>query len=504
MARTRVAKVFHTTVSSYLRALSPTSRRFWLLVPIVGALAGIAAVGSVHLLELLERLAWGGPHESGSLLEATRAVSPIRRFVVPLVGGLLLVAVSLVQRGDGGHGTSAVLEAIWVRGGRVRLRRALPSALFTLVAVSLGASLGREGALLLFGGAAGSALARRLRLTPDQHKVLVAAGAAAGIAAAYNTPIGAALFGLEILLGGLALELLGPLVFASITATLISRALLFDHPSYQIPVYGLVRPREILVYLVLGAVVGVLAAALVSTVDAANRVAARIPRRARPLLPLAAMLLVGAVGVFYPELFGNGYYTVNDALIERVPLGLLLALPVLKLLLSSVCSGFRVPGGLFTPTLFIGGLFGGAFGVVAARLFPHTVGPSGGYVLVGMAAALAGSTHASLAAAILLFELTGNYSLILPLLGASVHRCRPVLTTTVLPRSHVLSSGTRVPSSIAAFFASMLVVASMASQPAAVPTIMIIHSILVTFVCLAFRMGDRLERRRWSVRRAAL
>jgi len=420
VARTRVAQVFHATVSGYLRALSPTSRRFWVLVPVVGALAGIAAVGSIHLLALLERLAWGHQEGAGSLLEAARAVSPARRFMVPVVGGLILVAVSLVQRGNGAHGTSAILEAIWVRGGRVQLRRATPSAILTLVAVSLGASMGREGALLMFGAAAGSALARRARLSPDQHKLLVAAGTAAGFAAAYNTPIGAALFGLEVLLGGLALELLGPLIFASITATLISRALLYDHPSYQIPVYGLIRPREIVVYLALGVVVGLLAALLVWTVDTANRVAARLPARARPLLPLVAMTLVGAVGVAYPELFGNGYYTVNDALVERVPLAMLVTLPVLKLALSSICSGFRVPGGLFTPTMFIGGLFGGAYGVLLARLFPHTVGPSGGYVLVGMAAALAGSTHASLAAAILLFELTGNYSLILPLLGASV------------------------------------------------------------------------------------
>lgn len=420
MARTRVAQVFHATLSGYVRALSPASRRFWVLVPIVGALAGIAAVGSVHLLALFERVAWGDQASAGSLLEATRAVSPWRRLLVPVVGGLLVAVTSLFEHGDGGHGTATVLEAIWVRGGRVRLRRAVPSAILTLVAVSLGASLGREGALLLFGAAAGSVLARRARLAPDQHKLLVAAGTAAGIAAAYNTPIGAALFGLEVLLGGLALELLGPLVFASITATLISRALLFDHPSYLIPVYGLVRPREIFVYLALGVVVGLLGALLVWTVDTANRIAARLPSRARPLLPLAAMTLVGAVGVVYPELFGNGYYTVNDALVERVPLELLITLPALKLALSSICSAFRVPGGMFTPTLFIGGLFGGAFGVLAARIFPHTVGPSGGYVLVGMAAALAGSTHASLAAAILLFELTGNYSLILPLLGASV------------------------------------------------------------------------------------
>lgn len=416
--RPRLTRVFHDTLSGYLRELSPATRRFWILVPLSGACAGVGAVVAVHFMQLVQALAWGG---HGSLLDVTLAAPWWRRLAVPLGAAAIIVIVSLfLGQAAEGHGTSEILESIWVRSGRVRLRSALARGFLTLVAVAMGASVGREGALIYFGAASASWLGRRANLAGDQLKLLVACGTSAGIAAAYNTPIGGALFGLEVFLGGLALELYGPIIFATVTATLISRTLLEDHPSYVIPPYKLNHPYELPLYLLLGLLVGVVSALFVRTVETTSRCAQRVPARWRRMLPFVGLGLVGAGGLVYPQLYGNGYDTVNQALVGVLPIGLMLALPLLKMVVSAVCASSGVPGGLFTPSLFVGALAGGAFGWAAHLLFPHVVPASGGYVLVGMAAILAGSTHATMAAALMLFEMTGSYGVILPLLAACV------------------------------------------------------------------------------------
>ncbi|MDB4970858.1 MAG: chloride channel protein [Myxococcales bacterium] len=416
--RTRLARVFHDTLSGYLRELSPHSRRFWVLVPLTGLVAGVGAVAAVEFMNFVQTIAW---HGKGSLLDVTQAAAWWRRLLVPILAGVIIILAGfVVHQKSEGHGTSEILESIWVRSGRVRLRSALTGGFLTLVAVAMGASVGREGALIYFGAASASWIGRRANVDADQLKLLVACGTSAGIAAAYNTPIGGALFGLEVFLGGLALELYGPIIFATVTATLVSRTLMQDHPSYVIPPYKLEHASELPLYLLLGAIVGVVSAVFVRTVETTARWSQTVPARVRRLLPVAALALVGVGGIAYPQLFGNGYDTVNQALVGTLPLGLILALPLLKMVLSALCASFGVPGGLFTPSLFVGALTGAAFGAGAHYLFPNLVPSPGGYVLVGMAAILAGSTHATMAAALMLFEMTGSYGVILPLLAACV------------------------------------------------------------------------------------
>jgi CIC family chloride channel protein len=417
-SRAGLARIFHDTLLGYLRALSTGARRFWLLVPLIGLISGLGAVVSVYTLHLVQWLGWGNAED---LLLGVSHSSWLRRLLNPILGGVIVVLVErLFSVPPGGHGTSTLIETIWVRRGKVRLRWAILHGFLCLIVVGLGASLGREGALVYFGAAAGSWLGRRFGIEGDQLKLLVACGASAGIAAAYNTPIGGALFGLEIFLGGLALELYGPLIFASVTATLVSRALLYDHPSYVIPHYRLEHASELGIYLLLGVFVGALSALLVKAIETGQRVVSRVPQVWRRYLPLPALAIVGAIGIVFPQIFGNGYDTVNKALVGGLPLRLLLILPILKLFTSVLCASSGTPGALFTPSLYIGGLAGGAIGVLAHHLLPTAVGSPGGYVLVGMGAILAGSTHATLAAALMLFEMTGSYDLILPLLATSV------------------------------------------------------------------------------------
>lgn len=396
------------------------SKRFSVLVVLTGAAAGVGAALLEKLLNAVQALAWPGGGEGSSSLAAFEAASPARRVFVLLLAGALVSVFSLATRmPTGGHGTARILEAIWLRASRLRLGRALARGVLSIVGVGLGVSLGREGALIQTGAATGAWMGERLGLPDSRVRLLVACGASAGIAAAYNVPIGAAVFGLEVLLGSFALELFGPVVMSCIIATLIARALHGEDPSYLIPHYQLARPSDLLSIFALGPLLGVGSALFVKVVDLVPRLVERIPARARPLLPMAATLSVGLMAVGFPQVLGNGYDTVNAALLGRLPIGLLVALPLLRLLATALCAGFGVPGGLFTPSLFFGALLGGAGGWLLEHLFPGAV-PSGAWALLGMGGVLAGTTHAAVSSVLIIFELTGDYGLMLPLMACCV------------------------------------------------------------------------------------
>lgn len=406
--------VFYRSVREFLGQLPGAAQRFWLLVVATGVISGLGAVALLELLAVVKQLAWGG---GPTFLAAFQHASPTRRVIVPALGGLLvLLAMLVVKRRLGGHGTSGIIEAIWVHQGRLQLGRALLRGTVAIVAVGMGASLGREGALLQTGAAAGSWLADRFHVTRRQARLLVACGAASGLAAAYNVPIGGALFGLEVLLGSFALELFGPVVVSCVTATIIARIVQGPLPSYVIPAYELMRPREVLVGLLLAPVLGLASAVFVKVMGWVEVQLYHVKPGPARLLPPLAMALLGVVSVRFPDLLGNGYDTVKSALLGEVPLALLLALPFLKLGASALCAGAGVPGGLFTPSLFYGALLGGGLGELLQRLFPSLHAAPGAFALVGMAGVLAGTTHAAVSAVLIIFELTGDYGVILPLM----------------------------------------------------------------------------------------
>lgn len=413
-----ITRRFHHTVRSFLRELTSAEKRFWGLVVVVGLVAGLGAVVLLKVLRFTQGAFWRSDVEG--FLAGVIAAPPWRRILIPVLGGALVSLVSLlVGQPLRGHGTAGIIESIWVKSGRLPLPRALLRGLVSIIAVGLGAPLGREGALLSTGAASGSALGRWLRLSPGQSRLLVACGAAAGVASAYNVPIGAALFGLEVLLGSFALELFGPIVVSCVVATLVSRMLIADHPSYIIPHYVLLHPRELLLSVVLGALLGVASAVYVRGINALSDVLDKAPRWLAPFTPLLAMSVVGVAAVWLPYLLGNGYDAVNAALLGKLSLVALLLLPLAKLAATSLCAGAGVPGGLFTPSLFYGALLGGAFGQLSSLVWPGGA-PSGAYALLGMGAVLAGTTHASVSAVLLIFEMTGDYGLVMPLMLSAV------------------------------------------------------------------------------------
>jgi chloride channel protein, CIC family len=409
--------LFFRSLRDFLRVLPGAAQRFWILVIATGALSGAASGGLLIVLGYVQRFAWP---PADRFVEAVEASTPLRRVLVPGIAGVLVAVLGLVWRhARGGHGTARIIEAIWHRGRELSLGRTLARGLLSIFSVGMGASLGREGALVQTGAASASWLSTRLRLSQREARVLVACGAASGIAAAYDVPIGGALFGLEVLLGSFALELLGPIVVSCVVATAVARTLPGPHPvGYEIPEYALLDPKELLLSLALAPFLGLASAIYVRVMGWVEVQLERVPRWMVPGLPVLGMVSVGVLAIWYPAILGNGFDTVHLMLLGNVPLELLLLLPLLKLGASAICAGSGVPGGLFTPSLFYGAAIGGAAGELLARALPGFA-PPGALALVGMAGVLAGTTHAAVSSVLILFELTGDYDVILPLMLSS-------------------------------------------------------------------------------------
>lgn len=405
---------FHDSLWSFLRSLSEVQRRFWLLVVAVGVAAGAGAALLMALLGWVEALAWPA---GATLLGRVEAADPLRRVGVLAGAGLLVVVVAnLLRQPTGGHGTAGILASVWT-GSAFSLRRALTRGVLSIVVVGMGAPLGREGALMSTGAGLGWFAGRRLGLEETHVRLLIACGASAGIAAAYNVPIGGALFGLEVILGSFALELFGPVVVCCVVSTLVSRTLLHAHAAYLIPEYELGGPVELLAIAIAAPFLGVASSFFVYTVEQLSQLSERSPGWIRPALPVLVLAGVGVVAIRFPEILGNGYEAVDQALQGELPITLLFALPFIKLVSSGIASGSGVPGGLFTPSLFFGALLGGGVGA-ALELVWAGAPPAPAFALVGMGAALAGTTHATMAAVLIIFEMTRDYAMVLPLLIA--------------------------------------------------------------------------------------
>lgn len=388
-----------------------------MLIPVIGVVVGLSSLGIAHLIHGLQELLWGNGHD---LLAAAMSSSTSRRVLLPAAGGAVLGILGLILRVRmQGNGTAGLMHALALKNGVVSLRREYPGTASGILTVACGGSLGREGPMVEFGTALSSWLGRRFHLEPRELRILVCAAAGAGMAAAYNAPIGGAMFAMEVLIGNLALEVLGPVVVASVVATLISRNAMGDLPRFVIPDYVLVSPWEFVGYLALGILGGLLAVVVIRTMSlcADGFARLRLPDSVKPFIGFG---LVGVLGIWLPYVYGNGYETVNLALHESLTLKLLLLLPLAKLLATALTRGSGGAGGMFTPTLMMGALLGGAFGTLVHGWFPQSTAGPGAYALVGMAAVLAGTTHAPIMAVFMIFEQTDSYQIILPLMLVSI------------------------------------------------------------------------------------
>jgi CIC family chloride channel protein len=394
------------------------SARFWLLVVLIGLAAGLGGAALIELLRAVQHLAWS--YHSGDFLDAVERTSSTRRVLVPLVGGVVAGAGTMLLAR---HSPGEVSEAIWLRGARVPLLASVARAIHSIVIVALGASLGREAAPQQVGAAVASSLSEWAKLPDWQRRLLVACGAGAGMAAVYNVPLGGALFALEVLLGTLTLPLVLPALATSLIATATAWIALPTAPTYTIPTYP-VHASQIVWAIILGPIAGLAAIAWIWLIGRAH--AMRPSGWMRLVAPVVVFTALGALAIAYPQLLGNGKPVVQLALVAKLSVALLAVLLVLKPLVTAACLGSGAPGGLFTPTLAYGVLLGGLLGEGWAQIWPGA--ELGGYAIIGGAAVLAASMQGPLAAVVLLLELTHHAdALMVPTLIA-------VVEATVLAR----------------------------------------------------------------------
>ncbi|MFL5303991.1 MAG: chloride channel protein [Polyangia bacterium] len=393
----------------------------WLLA---GAVAGAFAVAFRAADQALFTHAYGRP----DIVSAFTALPVLARLLIPAAGGAL--AAGLAARVRGGAGTGQMIAAV-SDGRRIPLRATLVDAAATFSAISTGGSLGREGPLLQVGAAAGSALAPQTSTAADARRRLITAGTAAGFAAAYNTPIAAVVFVIEVIAGRATPELVLPALAATTVATVISRLALGGGPLYGLRTFALQSPAELAAYGLLGLAAGLTGPAFMALLDGGRRLFRAVPAPAAARGALGGVL-VGACALRFPEVAGNGYEVIQRMLDgEYGPAMLALLLGVKALgTTASVSSGS--PGGVFTPSLFLGGALGGIVGALAETV-GHVPQAAGGYVLVGMATMIAATTHAPVMAAVLAFELSGDYAVVLPLFVATT--VATVVSRRLRPRS---------------------------------------------------------------------
>jgi CIC family chloride channel protein len=340
-----------------------------------------------------------------------------RRILVPTLGslgtGYLLWRYFPFARGSGIPQTK---YALFIHDGRIRFRTLFGKFFCCSASLASGIALGREGPSVQVGAGIASVVARNLGLDTKQVKALVPAACAAALAAAFNTPIAAVLFTLEEIMGDLHAEVLGSVVLSSVTSWMVLHLVLGDEPLFHVPAYRLVHPVEFGVYAVLGVVGGLGSVCFVKLLLGLRARFMRLPKWTVWLQPAVGGLAVGLMGYFVPEVLGVGYNQVEKVLNGDIVLQLVVLLAVLKIIATAVCYGSGNAGGIFGPSLFMGSMMGAAVGGVAHALFPnYTAGP-GAYALVGMGTAFAGIVRTPLTSVIMIFEMTRDYTIIVPLM----------------------------------------------------------------------------------------
>ncbi len=343
----------------------PGAAPFWLAVLLTGIGTGIAAAALTRLLEIVQRSVWGG---SGTdLLHAAERAGAWRHILVLLGAGVVTGAGQiLLRRLSSGNGIDTT-AAIWFHAGRMPALRTLGSAVLSVIIVGMGVSLGREGAPKQAGAVIANFFSDRVRLSDEQRRLLVACGAGAGMSAAYGVPLGGALFALEVMRGVLALRYVLPALFASVVAAAVSWIALPDAPTYLIPAYS--SSASIMMWALLaGPIAGFVSVGYVRAVTWADRTKPQGWQRL--MAPVVGLGLLGVVSIWFPQLLGNGKDVSQLAFVGQVAPSLLLILLVLKPAATVLCVRSGAPGGLFTPSLTVGALFGALLGHVWSWFWP--------------------------------------------------------------------------------------------------------------------------------------
>lgn len=390
----------------------------------IGAGAGLGAVAFRWLITTFTHVFSGHADYSvagGQAHPWLPALGPWFLLLAPALAGLLYGPLVYRFAPEArGHGVPEVMYAVAERGGRIPVQVSVVKALASAMCIGSGGSVGREGPIVQIGSALGSAFGRLAKLPESRLRVLVACGAAGGIAATFNAPLAGPMFAMELILRDFAVESFGAVVLASVTASVVGRAVFGNTAFLALPPFALHSPVEYLLFAALGVVVGasgVLFTRVLYWIEDACDWAWRGPEWLRPAV---GGLLLGGLLLLLPEMYGVGYPVLENAVEGRYLLGFLLVLLIGKIVATSLTIGIGGSGGVFAPSLFIGAMGGTAFGILVHAWLPQLTASPGVYGLIGMGAAFAGAARAPITAIIVLFELTGQYTVILPLMGAIV------------------------------------------------------------------------------------
>lgn len=386
-----------------------------IIAVVIGVAGGLVAVFFRYLIGAFEDLAWG---EGGA--------TPLDKFVnaawywrlsIPVLAGLIVgVIIKYAAPEAKGHGVPEVMDAISRHGGVIRPVVVLAKSVASAITIASGGAVGSEGPIVQVGAGLGSTLGQWLHLSTPRIKTCVACGAAAGIAATFNAPIAGAFFAAEVILAEFGYQSFSAVVVSSVSATVVSRSMLGDVPAFAIGGYSVVHPAEMINYALLGVVTGFAAVAFVQFFHWFEEAFERTRLAPELIKPAIGGLGFGAIGLLLPEVLGVGYETITEALQGHLTLTILLALFFGKLIATSLTLGSGGSGGVFAPALFMGAALGGMTGILTAAVSPFPMASPGAYAVVGMGAMVAASTHAPITAILMIFEMTGDYRVILGLM----------------------------------------------------------------------------------------
>ncbi|MBD3331513.1 CBS domain-containing protein [candidate division GN15 bacterium] len=399
-----------------LRRFRPSETEVLIILSIVvGSATAVGAIAFIALIEHFNELFFG---LTDQMLAEAVGDQPLKFWlpIIPILGGLLVGPIVYKFASEAkGHGVPEVMNAVARLGGIIRPRVAAAKTLASAICIGSGGSAGREGPIVQIGSAIGSTIGQAFRMSGNRIKILVGCGAAAGISSVFNAPIAGVIFSMEIILGDYAITTFAPVILSSVVASVVTRSVLGNYPAFDVPSYSLVSAAEIPLYILMGVLLGVLGVVFTKVLDFFEDAFERL-KFPNMLKPALGGLLLGILAIFYPQVLADGYETIRLTLYGQISAGLLVILVVAKLAATSFTLGSGNSGGIFAPSLFMGAVAGGAFGSLVHTLLPSYTATPGAYALVGMAGMVAAATHAPITALLIIFEMTSDYRIILPLM----------------------------------------------------------------------------------------
>ncbi len=397
---------------------TPYMPKIMVLAVLVGIVGGLGAVVFYNLILLFKYIFYGAT-DTAVFLDNVRALPWYYRLIAPALGGLIVgPMVTYIVPEAKGHGVPEVMEALVLKAGEIRFIVAPLKALISAVCIGSGGSAGREGPIVQIGASFGSSLGEYFKLPPDKVKTLLGAGAAAGIAGTFNAPLAGVVFSMEVLLRKFEMEDFSPLVVAAVVGTAVANILFGEaDPVFQIPDHEMVNYFELLLYMGLGIAGGIVALIYSNLLYKVEHIFEELPV---PTASKAAIggLCIGVLALALPQVQATGYPVMEDALYGRLPFYTAFLLMFAKILATFFTLGSGGSGGIFAPALFIGAMLGNSYGHIVGALFPTLTAGAGSYAMVGLGTVFAGATHAPLTAIIILFEMTHDPHIILPMMFA--------------------------------------------------------------------------------------